>query len=374
MITVAILFVNYGPYHLARLNCFQQHCQKLGWNAIGIEITRSGVNYNWQTTLNSSVTSILGETSLTQVNSDQLVRLLWKKLLQLDIDIIAIAGYSRLSLLVALLWSKWHQKPVILLSDSKEDDETRYWYKEQFKSWIVKAYQAALVAGQPHQAYLEQLGMPSEAIFTGYDVVDNHYFHPDRIGHFPSPISKPYFLAINRFVPKKNLLFLLSSYAQYRNQATATPWDLVLCGDGPLRDTIEQKIKELNLETSVHLTGFLQQEELLPYFANAQCFVHTSIQEQWGLVVNEAMAAGLPVLVSNRCGCFQDLVIEGKNGFGFDPTDSGQLAQQMLKMSSSDQELMEMGKAGLAHIQHFSIDCFAQSLIEAVKYVQARTN
>lgn len=371
MTKVAILFVNYGPYHLARLNCFQKYCRQWGWEAIGVEVTRSGVNYNWQTKLENSVISILGEKSLEQVNFYNLFVLIWKKLSQLQIDAIAIAGYSRLSLLTALLWSQWHRKPAILLSDSKEDDDTRSWFKEKFKSWLLQHYQAALVAGKLHQAYCLKLGMPAESIFFRYDVVDNNYFHPNRIRQLPSPTQRPYFLAINRFLPKKNLLFLLDSYATYRHQANFHAWDLILCGDGPLRSQIEQKIQELNLQTSVRLTGFLQQEELLPYFAHAKCFVHASIQEQWGLVVNEAMAAGLPVLVSNRCGCFPDLIIEGKNGFGFDPTDSQQLAQLMLKISSSNCNAMEMGKAGLEHIQNFSLDSFARGLMQAVEYAKS---
>ena len=83
---------------------------------------------------------------------------------------------------------------------------------------------------------------------------------------------------------------------------------------------------------------------LLPYFAHASCFVHASIQEQWGLVVNEAMAAGLPVMVSNRCGCFDELVVEGKTGFGFDPSKVSELANLMLKVGSSDFDINTMKK------------------------------
>ncbi|MEL6166319.1 MAG: glycosyltransferase family 4 protein, partial [Cyanobacteria bacterium J06628_3] len=116
------------------------------------------------------------------------------------------------------------------------------------------------------------------------------------------------------------------------------------------------------------LPGFLQQDDLLPYFAHAKCFIHASIQEQWGLVVNEAMAAGLPVLVSKRCGCYEDLIIENVNGFGFDPENSQQLSQLMLKISSGEVKLEKMSQASLEHIQKFSPDYFAEGLIQAVEY------
>ena len=90
--------------------------------------------------------------------------------------------------------------------------------------------------------------------------------------------------------------------------------------------------------------------------------------EQWGLVVNEAMAAGLPVLVSERCGCFADLVIKGVNGFGFDPYNSEQLTKLMLKISSDDCDREKMGQASLKHIEKYSPDYFAQGFVKAVEY------
>jgi glycosyltransferase involved in cell wall biosynthesis len=240
--------------------------------------------------------------------------------------------------------------------------------KEKIKKLIITSYQAALVGGNPHKRYLIKLGMPTDAIFLGYDVVGNDVFYPDQIKSLPSPLNKPFFLAINRFVHKKNLPFLLSAYADYRKLAGNQSWDLVLCGDGELRVQLEQQITNQAIQDYVHLPGFLQQQELLPYFAHASCFIHASIQEQWGLVVNEAMAAGLPVLVSNRCGCYEDLIIEGVNGFGFDPENPQQLTELMLKISSEKIDLQTMGNAALEHIQKFSPDYFAQGLIQAVNY------
>jgi glycosyltransferase involved in cell wall biosynthesis len=112
----------------------------------------------------------------------------------------------------------------------------------------------------------------------------------------------------------------------------------------------------------------LQQDELLPYFAHAKCFIHASTTEQWGLVVNEAMAAGLPVIVSNRCGCFEDLVVTGVNGFGFNPENQEELTNLMSKMSSVDVDLESMGKASLQHIEKYSPDYFAQGLNSAIEY------
>lgn len=368
---VAILFANYGPYHIARIESAYHFCQSKGWSVFGIELARTEEEYPWQTKAENfpcDIIPVINDCPLEKTKKKQLFLKLLAILNQTHPDAIAISGYSRPSMLITLLWCIWHRKPAILLSETTEYDEPRSWWKEIIKSLLIKRYKAALVGGKPHKRYLAKLGMRLDAIFYGYDVVGNNIFHPNLIRTLPRPLATPYFLAINRFVTKKNLPFLISSYAAYRQAAGTDSWDLVLCGDGELRSQIEQKIIDLNLQDYVHLTGFLQQEQMLPYFAHAKCFIHASIQEQWGLVVNEAMAAGLPVLVSNRCGCYEDLIIDGINGFGFDPENKEELINLMVKMSSEAVNLESMGQACLNHIAKYSPDYFTQGLNSAITF------
>lgn len=373
-VIIGILFSSYGPYHIARVQGLVDNPQSFKKQIVAIELSRSQDEYPWETKIDSldfSLVSVTQEQVLEKTNIFQLLQRLNHILNKVNPSVIAIAGYFQPSMLFTLAWCLWHRTPAILLSETTENDAPRSWWRESIKSWIVKKYQAALVGGKPHKRYMIKLGMPAEVIFFGYDVVGNDCFHPGKIKHFPNPIKKPFFLAINRFVSKKNLPFLISCYAVYSQIAGDNAWDLVLCGDGELSLQIKEQIAELGLKSSIHLPGFLQQDEMLPYFANAGCFIHTSIQEQWGLVVNEAMAAGLPVLVSKRCGCFEDLVLEGTNGFGFDPENQQELTQLMVKISSDAVDLKAMGQASLEHIQNFSPDFFAQGLMQAVEYVLA---
>jgi 1,2-diacylglycerol 3-alpha-glucosyltransferase len=370
MVKVAVLFSNYGPYHISRVSALDTHCQKIGWDVIGIELARYEKEYDWKTdtkNLSFKLISVLESIPLEEVKSYYLLRKLISILNEVKPDVIVIAGYFHYAMLATLVWGLWNNKPAVLLSETTEYDVPRSRWRETIKTWIVTKYKSALAGGNPHKRYLIKLGLPGDSIFLGYDVVGNDTFHPDNIKHLSPPLEKPYFLSINRFVPKKNLLFLLSSYAAYRQIQGEDACDLVLCGDGHLRPIIEEEIALLGLKDVVHLPGFLQQNELLPYFAHANCFIHASIQEQWGLVVNEAMAAGLPVLVSDHCGCCEDLVIEGVNGFSFDPENAGELTELMLKISSREVDLQRMGKAALLHIEKFSPDYFAENLIKAIK-------
>jgi glycosyltransferase involved in cell wall biosynthesis len=114
------------------------------------------------------------------------------------------------------------------------------------------------------------------------------------------------------------------------------------------------------------LPGFKQYDELPAYFGLAGAFAHASTTEQWGLVANEAMASGLPVLVSNRCGCAQDLVQEGVNGFTFDPCDIEQLAKLMLRVSDSQFPISDFGAASRRIISSWGPERFANGLRDAV--------
>ena len=371
MVSIAVIFTNCGPYHISRLAAFQQKSCHLNWDIFGIELSRSEMQYPWKAKIENftgKLISVISDRPLEEVHPTLVVHKLFSVLSRINPEVIVIAGYANPAMFSSLIWSILHRKTSVLLSATKEDDAPRSWLGENIKCFILGAYKAALVGGKPQKRYLIKLGMNPESVFTGYNVVGNDDFHPNKIKSLPAPHQKPYFLAINRFVPKKNLSTLISSYGSYRQIAGINAWDLVLCGDGELRPQIEQEITQLNLQDFIHLPGFLQQDELMPYFAHANCFIHASVQEQWGLVVNEAMAAGLPILVSNRCGCFEDLVIEGINGFGFDPEESQQLTELMLKISSGEIDVKKMSEASLEHIQKFSPDYFAQGLIQAIKY------
>ncbi|MEO0770915.1 MAG: glycosyltransferase family 4 protein [Cyanobacteria bacterium J06649_4] len=348
-----------------------------------IEFGRVSKVYDWKPTkVDVSYPRIVLSDKPSQYESIKqlfgLIRALFSALDRISPDIVVLNGYQQPATLAALVWSKLHRKPTILLSESKEDDAPRRWLSETIKRGLVSTYQSALVGGRRHKDYLVKLGMNNDAIFLGHNIVGNEAYHPSRISHLPSPLEtkKPFFLAINRFITKKNIPTILSAYAQYvkkqTHQATAEsavePWDLILCGDGALRPQIETQIKSLDLEKRVHLPGFLQPDELLPYFAHASCFVHASTQEQWGLVVNEAMAAGLPAIVSRCCGCFDELVVEGITGFGFDANSPQELAALMAKVGAPDAALETMSQNTLTHIEKFGPSLFSRSLRKAIQH------
>jgi glycosyltransferase involved in cell wall biosynthesis len=313
-----------------------------------------------------------------------------KALHEADPAVAMIPGWGTPASLIALEWCLRNQRPAVVMSESNAFDEKRYAFAESIKRILVSLFSAGLAGGKLQMEYLIALGLPRNRVFTGYDVADNEYFRgkAEELRGQASEVRRKYglpdnyFLASARFVPKKNLPTLIRAYARYRQlagnrddgQPTTDdgPWDLVLLGDGPLKADLCRLISDLRLDGHVHLPGFVQYRELPAYYALADVFVHASITEQWGLVVNEAMATGLPVIVSNRCGCVPDLVAEGKNGFTFDPGSVKSLGKLMLDMCRlSKGRLEEMRAESRRIIAGFTPSHFATGVEQAMNAAKA---
>ena len=283
-------------------------------------------------------------------------------------DVVVLNGWSFPYNLRALAWSQRKGVPCVVCSESNEFDEPRSFLKEFLKRRIVSLCSAGLAGGTPQAEYLVKLGIPKERVFLGYDVVDSEFFQIKASEAKKTEIPDPYFFACARFSKKKNLPGLIRAYAEYRKGLDAVPpYELVIAGEGEERGDIERTIRELGLGTHVHLVGSKGYEELPAFYANASAFIHASTTEQWGLVVNEAMASGLPVLVSNRCGFAADLVREGENGWTFDPADEEKLALLMVKISVDESLRIAMGRKSREIIKAWGPSRFASGLGSAIQ-------
>jgi glycosyltransferase involved in cell wall biosynthesis len=365
---IALLFRSFGPYHLARLRELAGRTDVLAleffdvdpdydWN-VGAEKRRLGV----QSLMKFRPSTGLGLATARRRLSEELDRY--------DPSAIAIPGWSEPLALEAVDAADDREIPAILMSDSRAEDAKRNALGEMAKAQITQLFAAALVAGQPHLEYLKKLGFPENRIVKGYDVVDNQYFRNGADAARQSSRSQidnlpaRYFFCCARLIPKKNVLMLIDAFAQYRRQCPPPPWKLVIAGDGPERRAIDERIAALGLTQAVRLLGRLAYDQLPVAYGLAGAFVMPSKTDQWGLVVNEAMAAGLPVLVSNSAGCSQELVEQGVNGYTFDPWDPNDLAQLLVRMSTSA-DLASMGRESQRIISLWGPSRFADGLMSA---------
>jgi glycosyltransferase involved in cell wall biosynthesis len=265
--------------------------------------------------------------------------------------------------------------PAVVFSESTDKDSPRSWWKETVKMRLLSFASAVLVGGSLHAEYALKLGVPGYRIFQGYDAVDNLHFElgadaARRDGtalRIRMKLPQRYFLSCCRFEAKKNLVRLLQAYSLYRSSSGAGSWDLVMAGDGYERPALEALARNLGIEDAVHFVGARPYSELPIFYGLASAFVHASTTEQWGLVVNEAAAAGLPLVVSERCGCAPDLVRQGVTGLLFDPHDVEAISAAMTSIASPDTDARKMGQAARLKAREWSPRRFADGLAQAVR-------
>ena len=375
---VAILFGQVYVCHVARAQAAARALAATGREVLALETTRS--NDAWWPPSDRCDglirRSLFQETNYSQLTNVQICRRAVEALEELQPGAVVVLGWAFPESLEALRWCRLNDRAAVIVSESKADDSPRRRLSETIKRRIIGLADSMLVGGRPHRDYAIELGMPPDRVFLGCDVVDNDYFRAatDAVRANPAAMDRramglpdgPFWLTSNRFIPRKNLPALLDAYAHYRQAVGADAWALVLLGDGEQRPLLEAKIHRENID-GVWLPGYRPIDQLPNYYGLAEAFIHPALNEQWGLVVNEAMASGLPVLVSRTVGCRYDLVKDGENGFLFDPTSTDEIAGAMVRFHRlSESQRRQQAQASRRIIAEWPADRFGRGLLQAV--------
>ena len=373
-----------SPYHLARLRATHERFARDGAAVVALETAGADAFNAWGDTAVAGTTFghevLFPDRDYAAIGRDEMHRAVTAALDRLDPDAVAVNAYSLPDALACLAWCQRRRRAAVLMMESNANDAERSSLRERVKGRLIAGFGAALAGGTAQRRYLHHLGFPDARIFEPYDVVDNAFFRDGaaavRAGHEPVDAlpglagQVPFFLASNRFVARKNLERLIRAYARYRASAEG-PWGLVLLGDGPLRSDLEALADTLGL-AGVTFAGLQEYGALPAYYGRAGAFVHPALVEPWGLVVNEAAAAGLPVIVSDRAGCAPDLVRHGENGFAFDPEDVDGLTSHLAEVASMTPERRAaMGARSEALVARWSPERFADGMWAAVEAARA---
>jgi glycosyltransferase involved in cell wall biosynthesis len=386
-----IVWGNWGPYHYARFEALRELAADHGRTVEGIELFPESGIYSWET--RSGVAGMhyldLG-TNETAFRPWLLATRLAPLVRRLSPQVVFVPSYWHWSLFLNGV-ARLAGARIVMMNESHAGTARARGLKQWIKRGIVSSFHAALVGGTPHRRYFSSLGMPAERIFIGYDAVDNDNFrrgaaaaraaapeHRARLG-----LPDRYFLSLGRLVAKKNLTLLIDAFAGLAPSPDGTHHHLVFVGSGEEERTIRRRADALGLsfidhapggavetvaaadQPAVHSYGFRQVAENPVFYGLATAFVLPSLYEEWGLVVNEAMACGLPVLVSQTAGCAEDLVIPGVTGFLFAPDDTGGLRGSLQNLADDPTLAARMGRASFAHIAGWGCRRFAEGALQA---------
>jgi glycosyltransferase involved in cell wall biosynthesis len=241
---------------------------------------------------------------------------------------------------------------------------------------FVPRLDGCLAAGAWSREYFEKYGAKKHHIFTVPHCVDNSNFaqqmdllrpRRDELRRkWDIPAGTTVFLFAGKFIPVKRPLDFVDAVGRC---AAERPSVGLMAGDGPLRERCEEQARSAG--APVRFTGFLNQTQIVEAYAAADAVVVPSAVETWGLVVNEAMASGLPCIVSDRVGCGPDLVDNGITGDIY-PTGRVDALSALLVKYADSARLAAMGRNAARKIESYSVPAAAAALLKAVEQVESR--
>jgi glycosyltransferase involved in cell wall biosynthesis len=289
-------------------------------------------------------------------------------------DVVLCGGYNYLASWSAASWARSRRVPLLLWSESTAWDRRReYPFVEFMKARFLKLCTAFVVPGKSSLNYLINLGIAEEQVFIAPNAVDTALFsklaetarQDESCGRRRLPSR--YFLYVGRLVKDKGVFELLEAYAQLEAE-TRRNIGLVFAGTGPESRKLVERATRISPGT-IQFPGFVHREELPEIYALAESLIFPTHSDPWGLVVNEAMACRLPVILTSVAGCALDLVRDGWNGFVIPRRDISQLALAMARVARDSAKRIEMGRRSRECIEAYSPEGWANGILEAVKSV-----
>jgi len=301
---------------------------------------------------------------------------LWRALNHSKPQIILCGGYSYFASWEALLWAQRHKVPFLLWSESNQQDHRRRHVVVEFlKRQFLRRCDGFLVPGRSAFEYIRTHQINDRSISIAPNAVDNGLFSNSaeiarkEAGQYRKKLGLPnrFFLFVGRLVREKGIFELLEAYGRLEAELRQNV-GLVIVGDGPCRSEIEQSAGRIS-SGNIVFSGFVHREAIGAYYGLAEVLILPTYTDTWGMVVNEAMASGLPIIVSRAAGCSVDLIRENWNGMLISAKDVDGLEFTMRRVASEPDLRQIMGANSAKHIREYSPQAWALSVERAIRGV-----
>lgn len=276
--------------------------------------------------------------------------------------LIITIGWNYLATFIALVWAKFKKRKFVVWSESTEYEKSiQRLLTLPIIKILIRNSDYLISAGTRSKKYLLKLGARLKNICTAYYTVDTDRFinKIKSLRKKQGLIRKKYninkktmlVLFVGGFIKRKGVLELLHMAKLLQSH----PLVFMLVGFGPLQGYIEKFINQNDLKNIINV-GYVENNKTPSYYMDADVFILPSLEDTWGLVVNEAMCAGKPVIVSKYAGCSDDLVKNGINGYLIDPSNIKKNSQLIQSLINNNNKLKNMGKESFSIINKFNLD------------------
>jgi glycosyltransferase involved in cell wall biosynthesis len=298
-----------------------------------------------------------------------------KDILSHPSDLAVMPGYHLIEYWAMLLTCMVLNRKRAVFCDSTDFDQPRSGLKDSLKDLAKRLFfrqcHGYFCYGVRSKEYLMRYGVQESRIIYRYqaaalppgynpsDVLARYEASPPSTGHR--------FLYLGRLSPEKGLWDLLNAFAELRRQRADVRLDLV--GSGPLRAQLLERVKQLGLEECVFCLGSKSIAEISPLFYASTALILPSHSEPWGLVVNEALSFGCPVVVSDICGCVPALVVEGVTGYSFHKADVAGLTRAMNAVIALAADRVAAAERCLDRISAFTPQRVAAQILDGCEQI-----
>lgn len=288
-------------------------------------------------------------------------------------DLVNATGYAAdISITFIILFCRLLGIKVVISNESTALESNNNFIKETIKKILVKSSSGFICFGKLAKDYMIQLGArPNQIIEDKAAVVDDirilESFEEAKRDKFTVAEIKTSknFIFVGRIIEEKNLGSLFNSFDSFkRNSIQFDDWGLIILGDGELKAGFQKYVADKHI-SDVYFLPSVSWEEVPKYFTLADVFVLPSKSETWGLVVNEAMICGLPIIISDKCGCSSDLL--KNNGLIFQSGDENTLEAHLEKMASDADFREKCGLNSLEVISEFKVENVGARVLKGFK-------
>jgi len=293
---------------------------------------------------------------------------LWKLLRKERPNKIIVSGFSAATLLV-FIWKLVTRTKYIIWSGSIEkENRNSSFLRISQRKLLCRFASSFVVYGSKAKKYLINMGVKESKISIAINTVDTNFFRSEteKIRQSLSSENKHVtFTYLGYLVPRKNVQLLLKTIKIVSKSRNNFKLDII--GEGSSRADLEKYVNENELSSIVRFIGFKQKDELPSFFASSNGLIFQTDFDIWGLVLNEAMAAGILCISSINAGATIDLIEDGVNGFALDFNDTEDVAKKIKFIIDNPKKSYEMGQRAAEFIRtKANLEIAANGFIEAL--------
>jgi glycosyltransferase involved in cell wall biosynthesis len=360
-VKVLILNNDLRVYWKRRISYLHKYLAENNIQFYAVELFGKGSPYAFDPYDNSENwwSCLFPENDFSELSKDIIAQKIYDKLNEINPDVVIGGSIVFFSGAIGLRWARQHKKKFIMFDDGKPSDIKRNKLVQFVKDTLIKQADALWLPSEDYDAEYPYVDADT-VLFHGFNCIDNDQFKfKDK-----KTVDHNSIICVARLVPIKNIDKLLRAWKIIEDSGTV--YKLNIIGNGPLYKSLTQLASTLHLK-SVTFLGAINNNDLPIQLYNADAFILPSYSESWGLVVNEAMAAGLPVLLSNKINAGHALLQDDINGYSFNPNNVNDIGETLLKFITLDiAAKKQMSVNSLKIVNNMSYQNMGQELLAAI--------